>query len=283
MKNCSREKKMQPDLLCNSNRRFWSELCGSHMAQIMGIDPCSPDSLQRFDDSYLKYYDYILPKITPYIATGTRVLEVGLGYGTIGQQLAAMNCDYQGMDIAEGPVMMMRSRLGFQCLKGTTLQDNFLENSFADSSVDLFVSIGCLHHTGSLKKSTDEVHRILKPGGTAVIMVYNRFSYRQWYDTPMKTLRAALKESFTSGFDVEKETGNYAGTYDTNSKGQEAPYTEFSSIRRIRSLFRNFTSVKIEKENCADEVFFGKTFFRDNVRPILGKWCGLDLYITAAK
>lgn len=34
---------------------------------------------------------------------GKKVLEVGLGYGTLGQLIASRNADYYSADIAEGP------------------------------------------------------------------------------------------------------------------------------------------------------------------------------------
>lgn len=265
------------------NQTFWNELCGTHMAQAMGVKPHSPESLQRFDDQYLAYYDYIMPKLQPFMAPGAKILEVGLGYGTVGQTLAQQGCDYLGMDIAKDPVIMMNARLGALNTNGKAVQQNFLKNSLHDESLDVFVSIGCLHHTGSLDTAISEVKRLLKPGGAAVIMTYNRFSYRQWQNDTLATLRAAVKELTTSAHDTNYDIKKSLGCYDTNSQGKEAPFTEFSSAKRLKSLFKNFSSVKVKKENCADEVFFGKQFLRPQLRPFLGPLCGLDLYTTAIK
>ncbi len=47
-----------------------------------------------------------------------RVLEIGLGYGTVGQLLAQAGAVYHGLDIAAGPVEMMRQRLRWEGLEG---------------------------------------------------------------------------------------------------------------------------------------------------------------------
>lgn len=50
---------------------------------------------------------------------------------------------------------------------------------FATETFDYVYSIGCLHHTGDVPRSIEEVHRVLVPGGRAVVMLYNRHSLRR--------------------------------------------------------------------------------------------------------
>ena len=47
---------------------------------------------------------------------------------------------------------------------------------FADSSFDLVYSHGVLHHTPNLPAAVAEVHRVLRPGGRAIVMMYHRAS-----------------------------------------------------------------------------------------------------------
>src|SRR5947207_2788032 len=82
------------------------------------------------------------------------VLEVGLGYGTLGQLIASRNADYYGVDIAEGPVANMRRRLSWLGLpEDHAVQASVLALPFGDESFDYVYSIGCLHHTGDLERS----------------------------------------------------------------------------------------------------------------------------------
>ena len=93
-----------------ANAEFWNELCGTTFAQALGITDLSEDSLRRFDAAYLDFYPY-LSGYVPESLAGQRVLEIGLGFGTLGQLLAARGADYFGLDISAGPVELMRDRL----------------------------------------------------------------------------------------------------------------------------------------------------------------------------
>ena len=92
------------------NAAFWDTLCGWNLAQHAGITGRGEDDLRRFDELYLGFYPY-LEGYVPEDFGGKKVLEVGLGYGTLGQLIASRNADYYGADIAEGPVANMRRRL----------------------------------------------------------------------------------------------------------------------------------------------------------------------------
>jgi len=265
------------------NREFWNEPCGSHLASTLGITAFSQGALALFDHNYFQYYDYIKGYVTPFIGKDATVMEIGLGFGSLGQAMAESGCRYTGVDIAAGPVEIMNARLGLHGLEGQAIQADFLSNDFEAETFDLVVSIGCLHHTGDLEQAVNEVERLLKPGGTAVIMVYNRFSYRQWQKDLSGTFKAAMKELVTGSPGPEHGIEKFPGCYDTNSCGSEAPFTEFTSVRQLTHMFRNFASLEIEKQNCADEAFLGRTFPRHQIRPLLGRLCGLDLYVTATK
>jgi ubiquinone/menaquinone biosynthesis C-methylase UbiE len=58
---------------------------------------------------------------------------------------------------------------------------------FADGSFDLVYSHGVLHHTPDTQRAINEVHRVLKPGGVAMVMLYHKSSYNYWVN--IMTLR----------------------------------------------------------------------------------------------
>ena len=93
------------------NKQFWNELCGTQLAKQLGVHDSSPESLKRFDDWYFDFYPYLYKHIPFADMRGKKVLDVGLGYGTVAQKLAESGADYQGLDIAEGPVAMANHRL----------------------------------------------------------------------------------------------------------------------------------------------------------------------------
>jgi SAM-dependent methyltransferase len=262
-----------------SNAEFWSELCGSSLARTIGVHDASADSLVRFDRAYLGLYPY-LERYLPW-RSGERVLEIGLGYGTVGGLLVERGLDYHGLDIAPGPVAMMEHRIGLLGGAGSAVQGSALAIPHPDAAFDVVVSIGCLHHTGNLAAAIDEVHRVLRPGGEATLMVYNAHSYRRLLTLPAKAV--------TSGAwrDPERRRELVRGAYDANEAGAAAPATEFVTAGQLRTMLRRFTDVHLRKENC-DPLMLGwrrvrRAIPREWLLGNLGHALGLDLYVTARK
>jgi len=250
------------------NSEFWDELCGTSLARSVGVTDASPEQLARFDAAYLEMYPY-LSGYVPADLAGERVLEVGLGYGTLGRLLAARGADYRGLDIAPGPVDLMRRRLGQLGIEDADRRvsvGSALDLPHPAGSFDRVFSIGCLHHTGDIPRAVSELHRTLVPGGTAVVMLYNRRSLRQ------RMLRG-------------RGDGELRAAYDRNSTGEPAPVTEFVSRREARELFARFPSVRVRAENFDElpllrgRVRLPRRWFLGN----LARLAGLDLYVVATR
>jgi SAM-dependent methyltransferase len=252
------------------NAEFWNTLCGTGLAQMLGITDGSPASLKKFDDWYLDYYPYLLRHVPVDTLRGRDVLEIGLGYGTLSQKIAEAGARYSGLDIAAGPVEMVNARLAQRGLPGRALQGSMLECPFPDESFDCVVSIGCFHHTGDAQRCMDETWRVLRPGGHAYLMVYNRFSLRQWKDFPRQTLAAAWR--------TPKTSAAQRAAYDVDAEGRAAPETQFFSVRQVKAMMARFARVECAKENCDDFILK-----RRSLLPILGRALGLDIYIHAVK
>ncbi len=254
---------------------FWDELCGNTLARSLAITDASPRSLKRFDTAYLELYPYLLEHVRPQRMKDKRVLEIGLGFGTLGQRIAEEGADYVGMDIASNPVAMMRHRLRLASSSGQAVQADFLDNDLDDASFDFVVAVGCFHHTGDVPKCVRETHRLLRPGGTAVIMVYNRFSLRQWLRWPVATFRALLGAN--SAADEAQR-----GAYDLDAAGKAAPVTEFSSIKDLKRIFRGFSRARFKRENFDDFQVRGvRVLPRKPLLFALGPFFGLDIYVEA--
>ncbi len=263
-----------------ANAAFWDELCGSTLARSLGITDHSLASLQRFDRAYLAFYPYLLERVGLDQMAGKSVLEVGLGYGTLSQKLAEVAADYTGLDVAAGPVNMVNHRLQMQGMSGRAIQGSILDAPLATESVDAVVSIGCFHHTGDVQRCIDETYRLLKPGGQAKIMVYNRFSYRQWLKWPAQTWSAAMHDRRA----VPDALVDQRRAYDVNSAGEAAPETAFLSARELEGMFRRYSRFTAHKENC-DNLPFGahRLLPRRRMLSSVGRLAGLDLYVDARK
>ncbi len=273
------------------NAAFWDELCGSQRARQLGIVDNSPENLKKFDDWYFEFYPYLERHIPFPELRGKDVLEIGLGYGTVAQRIAESGAHYHGMDIAAGPVGMAQHRCNqVGATDADVRQGSILEPSFAPESFDWVVAIGCLHHTGNLTQAIRNVHTLLRPGGQAMIMVYNAASYRQFKAIPARTLVRLLTGPFTSYRQPPSDATERAA-YDTNAEGDAAPQTEFVTKREFRQLCRDFRTCTIHAENIAREDFFRPVFFkryikrmsRDRQCELFGPYLGLDLYCRVGK
>jgi ubiquinone/menaquinone biosynthesis C-methylase UbiE len=266
-----------------ANAQFWDELCGSWLAVSLGINEVTPGNLRLFDDAYFSLYPYLHEYFVGESLEGNKVLEIGLGYGTLGQALAEEGCDYHGLDIAAGPVAMMRYRLSQlegSNWKGKVQIGSVLNIPYMDSSFDYVYSIGCLHHTGDIERSVSEVYRVLKDGGQALIMLYNKHSFRLLVQVPLMRVLGI----FSNMKRYKSINEKIRSLYDTSEDGRAAPHTDFVSPREVRCIFKRFSRVKIDIRNFDNYSMGGKFLLkREWVLNNLARFLGLDLYITAIK
>ncbi len=254
------------------NAAFWDELCGTSLARSVGVNDHSPASLRRFDEAYIKLYPYLPAQLRAPRRPGEPLLEIGLGYGTVSQRLAEAGFEYHGLDIARGPVEIVRERLRrlrVADADGRVVHASALEIPHPDNVFEHVVSIGCLHHTGDLPRAVSEVHRVLRPGGTAMLMLYNRHSLRQ-----LRLRIRALR-------------GVEPAAYDYNVAGDAAPETVFVTARQVREdLFSSFSDVRIERHNFDPVIVTyirGRSvgLSRNLTLATVARLLGLDLYIHA--
>src|SRR6185436_13925097 len=117
------------------------------------------------------------------------VLEVGCGLGTDGAQFAKAGANYTGIDLTDAAVDLARRRFELFDLPGTFRVADAEKLDFPDNSFDIVYSHGVLHHTPDTPGAIREVHRVLRNGGRAVVMLYHRNSYN--YRVNISMLRRA--------------------------------------------------------------------------------------------
>lgn len=97
-----------------------------------------------------------------------QALNLGGGEGDYDAMIASycgslISCDINEEDVAYG------RKLNSDVPNLTYQVENALQLSFADASFDLLVSVEVLEHVGQPEKMVQEISRVLKPGGTAII------------------------------------------------------------------------------------------------------------------
>lgn len=121
---------------------------------------------------------------------GARVLEAGCGIGTDGSQFAHAGATYTGLDGSPTALDLARRRFELDGLAGRFVRGSVTDLPFRDASFDLVFSHGVIHHVERTAAAVGEFHRVLEPGGTAIVMVYHRRSFNYYFT--LMTLRRAL-------------------------------------------------------------------------------------------
>ena len=239
-------------------------------------------------------------------ARGLRVLEIGCGIGTDGAQFAKAGADYTGVDLTEAAIELARKRFELSGLQGKFEVADAENLQFPDESFDLVYSHGVLHHTPDTARAVRETHRVLKPGGRAIVMLYHRGSYN--YRVGIRVLRRAgagllnsdagikLINVFT-GEPVEdlreraalvraNRNGNFSAAelLNQSTDGAGNPLARVYSRREARELFRDFRRVELRTYflNKRFIPIIGNLLPRSIESALASRW-GWHLWIFATK
>jgi SAM-dependent methyltransferase len=118
------------------------------------------------------------------------VLEAGCGIATDGLRFARAGARYTGIDLSPTAIDLARRRFEMEDVEGSFVQGSITALPFPEASFDLVYSNGVIHHLPQTKHVVSEFHRVLRPGGTALVMVYHRDSFN--YRFTIITLRRCL-------------------------------------------------------------------------------------------
>lgn len=127
-------------------------------------------------DARYRLEPYILPFGDFASARGKQVLEIGVGLGADHQRFAESGADLSGIDLTERAVEHTRRRFEVCGLRSNLATGDAENLAFPDNGFDIVYSWGVLHHSPDTPRAIAEVHRVLKPGGEARIMIYHKWS-----------------------------------------------------------------------------------------------------------
>jgi len=149
--------------------------------------PCDSDLSDRnrltreyFLDIERQRYEiqpHILDMLSKFDWRGKRVLEIGSGVGTDARIIIEKGGgDYTGINIDRASTEATARALQVFSLPGVALQGDATALDFPDATFDVVYSFGVLHHIPEAEKAVAEIHRVLRPGGRVLAMLYNRSS-----------------------------------------------------------------------------------------------------------
>jgi ubiquinone/menaquinone biosynthesis C-methylase UbiE len=153
-------------------------------------DPCGPDAQAQGARALLRgrrEYAPWMPEALDYAsACGLDVLDVGCGQGIDLCEYGLAGARITGIDLTPRHVELARAHLAELGLRGTVVVGDAEALPFAEQSFDRASSNGVLHHTPDIDAALREIRRVLRPGGRATIIVYNRNSWHFWVHQIMR-------------------------------------------------------------------------------------------------
>jgi ubiquinone/menaquinone biosynthesis C-methylase UbiE len=194
---------------------------------------------------------------------GKRLLEVGCGIGIDTVRLAALGFDeVVGVDLTETAIEIARRRAVREGLLNITYSREDGENlSFPDESFDMVYSFGVIHHTPDIQKAVREIHRVLKPGGAAHIMIYHKSS-----------LVNLIHVLFRLPYESPKELKDHCPVVYRFSRGE------------ARELFSLFDKVQLHTDYpFTYGMRYVSWIFPVGVQRAFGRWFGWHIMIEAQK
>ncbi len=197
---------------------------------------------------------------------GKRVLEIGPGAGGHSALMAKYGAHMTSLDITFDRARATQRKFDLmdEMAKNCQAMQGDAENlPFADNTFDIVYSNGVLHHTDDTEKTISEVHRVLKPAGQAVIMLYCKDSWHYWFN--MLFCVGLLQGKLLTGDHWLGRATEWAG-----KKKQTVlnPITRCYSRQGMTDLFAAFERVSLRKHEFYFYLIpkFGKIYRRWQIK-----------------
>jgi SAM-dependent methyltransferase len=251
-------------------RAFW-ERHPVAAAQIAS-PPGSPEFFEAFDRLRLAVEPaWVQEEIYAFDRfRGKRVLDIGCGNGYVLGRYARHGARTVGMDLTQAAVGLSRKRFALAGLRGDFLQADAERLPFRDGLFERVVSVGVLHHIPCIESAIAEIHRVLMPGGSFVLMLYHRDSlhYRLLYP-----LYGLFHPEFR---------GHRPPDIARRIDGADNPIGRTFSRRQVRQLLNAFVRIDLRVRSLPIRPVLrvpGGSALPD----LLSRWFGWFLYARAVK
>jgi len=197
---------------------YWDEHI--HDLTITTYPVGTPGFFRQLDEYRYDKLNYLTRLVDFNGYKGKDLLEVGCGVGMDLVRFARGSANVTGIDLSKTAIELAckhfeqsEQNADLRVMNGECMQ-------FADNSFDVVYAHGVLQYTADTGKMMAEIHRVLKPGGEAIVMVYNKNS---WLNLMRKVTKVPLEH-------------------------EDAPVLRKFSIGELRQLLRPFQSYQIVPE-----------------------------------
>ena len=255
-----------------------------------GQDPCGAEYDREHELGTREFFDQVeayryneyapwMPRLMEFEKfRDARLLEVGCGMGTDLLQFARGGARCTGIDLTPRSVEITRHRFWLYGAEGDFMISDAEHLPFRNESFDVVYSNGVLHHTPDTAGAVREVHRVLKSGGVAKIMLYHRDSLNYWVEIVLR--RGLLGFEFLRGRSAEEIMSRVIefGEHDAR------PLVKVYSRKQARELFKLFKDVRVEVEQLTRaELRVLSAVVSESLLDRLRRRIGWNVIVTAVK
>lgn len=221
-------------------KEFWEKIsCGEIYAK--GVSDKEKYKTQAIERYNLEPYLFDFAKFDQ--GENKIVLEIGVGMGADHIEWAKSSPKLLvGSDLTERAANHTKKRLSLYGFESNIQIGDAEKLHYKSNSFDLVYSWGVLHHSPDTSKTINEVLRVLKPNGTAKIMLYNKYSivgFILW-------IRYALLKG-TPFLNLSYIYATYL----------ESPGTKAFTIDQTKSMFSGFSKVSTHIQISLGDLLLG--------------------------
>lgn len=197
---------------------YWNDHI--HDLEIVKHEIGTPGFFQDLDEYRFDKLRYLSTLVDFNGFKGKKLLELGCGAGIDLVRFAQGGAEVTGVDLSKTAIDLAEQNCENLGLKGQLKIMNGEALDMKPDTYDVVYAHGVLQYTADAERMVAEAHRVLKPDGRFIAMVYNR---KGWLNFMSKTMKVSLEH-------------------------EDAPVLNTYTIGEFRAMLAPFKSVKIIPE-----------------------------------
>jgi ubiquinone/menaquinone biosynthesis C-methylase UbiE len=146
----------------------------------------------------LNQFQSLARRVADDLPDGAKVLEVAPGPGYFSIELAKLGGDVTGLDISRTLVDIARRNAAEAGVKVAFEQGNASDMPFSAKSFDFLLCRAAFKNFSEPVKALEEMHRVLKPGGRALIIDLRRDARQEAIDQYVDGLQLNWASAFST-------------------------------------------------------------------------------------
>jgi SAM-dependent methyltransferase len=224
---------MERDWKAEAIRQWNADPCGTSEAHPFGSREYFEEVARNRYESYAPW----LPGTAGFDRhAGQRILEVGFGLGTDHVSFARGGARCVGIDLTPKHIEATKKLLELNGFPRRLVRGDGERLPFADASFDVVYSFGVLHHTPDTAGAVQEIRRVLRPGGQAIVALYHRDSAFFWY--------FLLTHGLLKGRIFREGIRGFLSHIEVRHHSDAVPLVKLYSRGRASRLFEGYENVR---------------------------------------